>query len=280
MSRPLPSGDPTRLGPFRLSARLLETPAGIVYLGEDDGGRQVTVAVLTRASAQDAAARDRFRAAILAAVPRTGGPVGQPGPSGPSGPSGSSGPLGSSGSSDPSVAVGAPVVAAQPDGPAPWVATLYRPGYESGAPEEAGAERFLEPVVLRGALRTPWPALRRGPGYEPYWSGGDRGPAARQPEPPAPPQPPQRTERGLVAAILTLAALLGLLAVLMLALFACQPELPQLPPDPPGDSYSPPPTPSQPQPSQPQPTPTSPPPSVSPPTGSPGEPGDPGDPGT
>ncbi|MEV4258344.1 hypothetical protein AB0J52_34755, partial [Spirillospora sp. NPDC049652] len=66
MSRPMPSGDPVRLGPFRLTARLTENAAGIVYLAVDDEGRRASVAVLSRDAAEDAAARDRFRAAILA----------------------------------------------------------------------------------------------------------------------------------------------------------------------------------------------------------------------
>jgi hypothetical protein len=70
---------------------LSQTPAGITYLGTDPAGRQVCVAVMTRGAAEDAAARDRFRAAIIGADP--GHPV--------------------------------PVLAAEPDGPAPWVATAY-----------------------------------------------------------------------------------------------------------------------------------------------------------
>jgi hypothetical protein len=90
MSRPLPPGDPSQLGPFRLSARLSESPAGIVYEGVDPRGRQVRVAVLNRGAASDAAARDRFRAAIAGEVDAVAGAV--------------------------------------PDGSAPWVAVLHEPG--------------------------------------------------------------------------------------------------------------------------------------------------------
>jgi hypothetical protein len=241
MSRPLPSGDPTRLGPFRLSARLAERPAGIVFLGEDEAGRQVTVAVLTRGAAADAAARDRFRAAIVAARQWPDG--------------------------------GAPVVAAEPEGTAPWVATLYEPG-ESPGGGRAGAGRFLDAVVLTGALQDRW----RGPGYSPYWSGSGRSPAVGAPPVETVPGGPVRSDRGLVAAVLTLAALLGVLAVLMLLLFACQPQVVAPPPDPPTDSYSPPSTP----PPSPSPSPSGPSPSLSPslePSPSPDDSGEPGDPG-
>ncbi|MFC6937390.1 hypothetical protein ACFQHO_48705 [Actinomadura yumaensis] len=156
MSRPLPPGDPAQLGPFRLSARLSETPAGIVYLGVDGAGRRASVAVLTRGAAGDAAARDRFRAAIAAAVPRTG--------------------------REPDVGPGdpAPVVAALLEGPAPWVATSY----ES---ERVGAERFLDSVALQGALQGSFlgrfgrGGRRHGPQFQPYWLGSGEPALARPP---------------------------------------------------------------------------------------------------
>ncbi|WP_160147134.1 hypothetical protein [Thermomonospora echinospora] len=236
------------MGPFRLSARLAETPAGIVFLGEDERGRQATVAVLRRGAADDPAARDRFRAAILEAAAGAGRPVGDG---------------------------AAPVVAAQPEGPAPWVAVLYEPGAAGGV-RRAGAERFLEPVALTGGVR---PVVRRrGPGFAPYWSGGG-GPAvpvAAGPvgEPVVRPGP----ERRLAAAVLALAVMLAVLALLMLVLFACQPQVSAPPPDPPSDS------PSSSRPVSPSPS-TSPSSSLSPspsPTSgspSPGRPGGPGDEG-
>jgi hypothetical protein len=69
---------------------LSESPAGIVYEGVDPQGRLVSVAVLTRGAASDAAARDRFRAAIT-------------------------------GERD-------VVAGAQAEGPAPWVAVGREPG--------------------------------------------------------------------------------------------------------------------------------------------------------
>jgi hypothetical protein len=202
MSRPLPPGDPAQLGPFRLSARLSESAAGIVFLGVDGEGRRASVAVLNRGAAEDAAARDRFRAAINAAVPGAGGAV-----------------RGGDGG-------GAPVVAAQPDGPAPWVATAY----EADGP---GAERFLEPVVLGGSGR--WWGRRRGPQFQPHWLGSSEAALARPWQEPvvgpvaASERPP---ERSLVAAVLALAAALVVLVVLMAVLFACQPRPKAPPPEP------------------------------------------------
>ncbi|WP_067464897.1 hypothetical protein [Actinomadura macra] len=236
MSRPLPPGDPAQLGPYRLSARLSETPAGIVFLGVDGEGRRASVAVLNRGAAGDAAARDRFRAAINAAVPGRGGVPGLV-PGGP-----------------------APVVAAQPDGPAPWVATAYEA-------ERAGAERFLEPVLLEGSFRGRWG--RRGPGFQPYWLGSGEPALDRPLERPVPgpevvgERPP---ERNLVAAVLSLAAALVVLALLMGVLFACQPkakEPPPLPPEPTPTAQVP--SPSR-KPSSPRPSPSPPPVSPSAPT--------------
>jgi len=239
------------LGPFRLSARLAETPAGIVFWGEDEQGRQATVAVLRQGAAADPAARERFRAAILAALPRrdVDGEAGEA--------AGGGGPR---------------VLAAQPEGPAPWVAVAYEPDGEGGRP--VGAERFLEPVALAGGRRR-----RRGPLFLPYWAGGG-GPAVQAPAPAVGLRPGGAGERRLAAAVLALAAMLLVLAVLMLLLFACRPRVEAPPPDPPSDS----PSQSQRSPSQqPSPTPSrrspGPSPTPSPSSPSPGAPGDPGDPG-
>ncbi|XRQ15254.1 hypothetical protein ACN3XK_31520 [Actinomadura welshii] len=229
MSRPLPPGDPVQLGPYRLSARLSESAAGIVFLGVDAEGRRASVAVLNRGAAGDAAARDRFRAAIQAAVPVAGRGA-------------------------PDAGGGAPVVAAQPDGPAPWVATVY----EADRP---GAERFLEPVMFGGPGRAWWGGRRRGPQFQPYWLGSAE-PALERPRPPGGVPGPGRgpaeraPERSLVATVLGLVALLAVLALLMALLFACQPEATEPPPPPPE------PTPTFRQPSR-SPTPTSPSPSPS-----------------
>ena len=204
MSRPLPPGDPAQLGPFRLSARLSESAAGIVFLGVDGEGRRASVAVLNRGAAGDAAARDRFRAAINAAVPGPGRAAGVGG------------------------SEGAPVVAAQPDGPAPWVATSYEA-------DRAGAERFLEPVAFQGSARGWWGG-RRGPQFQPYWLGsGEPALEGPRPVPGGGPVPvgERAPERNLVAAVVGLAAALLVLALLMGVLFACQPVVKEPPPPPP-----------------------------------------------
>jgi hypothetical protein len=189
MSRSLPAEDPTRLGPYELSGRLAETTAGIVYSGIDPHGRQISLAVLNQGAAEDAAARDRFRAAILAEPLYTDPPSGT-----------------------------AAIVGAEPEGPTPWVATLYEPGAR-------GAERFLASVVLDGQHR-PTPATRRrGPLFQPYWL-GSRDPALTQIRSLRDPA----RDRGIIATILTVAALLVLVALLLLLLFACQPTQPTPPP--------------------------------------------------
>jgi hypothetical protein len=134
MSRSSPAGDPTRLGPFQLTGRVDETPAGIVYQGVDPHGRQVTLAVLNQGAADDAAARDRFRAAILAE------PLDRRPPDG----------------------TGA-IVGAEPEGPTPWVATLREPG-------SSGAERFLGAVLLKGRFGRRAGRIR-GPLFQPHWLG-------------------------------------------------------------------------------------------------------------
>jgi hypothetical protein len=236
MSRSLPAQDPSRqdpsrLGPFQLSGRLTETPAGIVYTGVDPHGRQISLAVLNQGAADDAAARDRFRAAILAEPLYTDPPAGT-----------------------------TPIVGAEPEGPTPWVATLHEPGAR-------GAERFLASVVLDGPPHQSQqphepqqpqqsdasrPATRRrGPLFQPHWL-GSRDPAL---SPPRPRRNPDR-DRGVVATIMTVAALLVLVAVLLLLLFACL-ATPATPPQPSPSPVSPSPTRSTPSPSPTQ-TPVSP----------------------
>jgi hypothetical protein len=195
MSKPLQFGDPGELGRFRLESRLHESAAGIVYLASDPDGRLVEVALLTTAAAGDAAARDRFRAAVAAEAPRR--TVRSAAPEGVS-----------------------PVVAAVTEGGAPWVATEHVTG-------RSGAERFLKPVLMNrgwgmGTRR------RGGPQFQPYWQSGPRAPALRAAEAPVTPLPPgaMTDTKGLAAAVLSLAALLVLLAFLVLLLFSCEPSDP------------------------------------------------------
>ncbi|MEV0405176.1 hypothetical protein [Actinoallomurus sp. NPDC050550] len=216
MPKPLQAGDPGELGPFRLESRLHESAAGIVYLGSDPSGRLVTVALLTTAAAGDAAARDRFRAAIAREtpppdpVPRV---LPEPGPGEP-----------------------APVVAALTEGGAPWVATTYEEGRQ-------GAERFLEPVLLRRG----WTGrARRGPQFQAYWMSGPAGPAVGVEGPPVSGGAAALADsKGLATAVLSLAALLALLALLVFLLFSCEPSQPT----PPQPTETPSSTPASPEPS-------------------------------
>jgi hypothetical protein len=213
MSRSLPIQDPSSLGPFELTGRLAETAAGIVYRGIDPHGRRISLAVLNQGAAEDAAARDRFRAAILAEPLYTDPPAGT-----------------------------AAIVGAEPEGPTPWVATLHEPGAR-------GAERFLAPVLLDVPHKAAQKAAprRRSPLFQPHWL-GSRDPAL---SPPRSWRDPGR-DRGIIATILAVAALLVLVALLLLLLFACQPTQPTPPPPSPSpgsptpsqSSQSPSPTPS------------------------------------
>lgn len=264
MPRPLQPVDPPRVGPFRLTGRLHESPAGIVYLGEDPYGVHVSVALLTKGAAGDAAARDRFRAAITEEMPLSTGVPYRP-------------PLWTAGEK-------APLVAAQPEGTTPWVATVH----DSVRP---GAERFLEPVMI-GSAHDPRgeradagetadgradaaageeagekdgeggasPGGGRGaagPRFEPYWAG------ARDPAVLAPASPRRFGDRGLVAALITLALLLLILALALAMLMSCEPRRVPPPPTPSPSPSSPTPRPSPtPTPSpEPSPTPTTPSPS-------------------
>ncbi|GAA2599288.1 serine/threonine-protein kinase [Actinomadura fulvescens] len=64
---PLRSADPTRLGPYRLTARLGRGGMGTVYLGETTDARPVAVKVINAELADDPAFHDRFRREVTAA---------------------------------------------------------------------------------------------------------------------------------------------------------------------------------------------------------------------
>ena len=69
---PLQSGDPRRVGRYRLAARIVGIPAeGPIYLGTGPDGSEVTISVLHSEWTKDAAARDRFaaEAAVAKRVP-------------------------------------------------------------------------------------------------------------------------------------------------------------------------------------------------------------------
>ncbi|WP_157963735.1 serine/threonine-protein kinase [Actinocorallia populi] len=66
-TEPLGSGDPERLGDYRLLGRLGRGGMGIVYLGQAPDGGRVAVKVITPDLADDARFRDRFRREVDAA---------------------------------------------------------------------------------------------------------------------------------------------------------------------------------------------------------------------
>ncbi|MFI6848806.1 PQQ-binding-like beta-propeller repeat protein [Kitasatospora sp. NPDC050467] len=91
---PLHSTDPEAIGPYRLLARLGAGGMGQVYLARSAGGRTVAVKVVRPELAQDHEFRARFRREVAAAQAVDG-------------------------------AYTAPVTDADPDAPAPWLATAY-----------------------------------------------------------------------------------------------------------------------------------------------------------
>ncbi|MEU8800120.1 ABC transporter substrate-binding protein [Spirillospora sp. NPDC048819] len=66
-SAPLRAGDPSRLGPYRLTGLLGEGGQGAVYLGEDEPGHRVAVKLLHARFSGDPRARSRFAAEVAVA---------------------------------------------------------------------------------------------------------------------------------------------------------------------------------------------------------------------
>jgi len=93
----LQSGDPKRIGPYRLEARLGTGGMGRVYLGRSPGGRYVAIKVIRADLAEDADFRARFAREATAARKVSG-------------------------------IFTASVVDADLDGPVPWLATAYIAG--------------------------------------------------------------------------------------------------------------------------------------------------------
>ncbi|OOC54026.1 MULTISPECIES: hypothetical protein [Nocardiopsis] len=62
----LNESDPRQLGGYRLLGRLRDSSLGVVYLGQDGSGNQVSVAVLDSDAAGDGTARERFTDAVRA----------------------------------------------------------------------------------------------------------------------------------------------------------------------------------------------------------------------
>ncbi|RBQ18821.1 hypothetical protein DP939_16550 [Spongiactinospora rosea] len=229
VASPLQNGDPPSLGPFVIQARLRAGPAGLVYLAQAPDGRAVSVALLTRGAAFDAAARDRFVTAITQAAPERGGVRGW---------------VARRSGRRTAVLDTFPPVVAMDVGEAPWVATPYLPG-------RPGAERFLEPVLVSGMLI----GERHGPDFVPHWI-SDRAPAL--PAPPRPAPPPTETRRAVLAAGAVLGLMLALLFVVGWLVFgrADDQARPMRPLPPTMFVPTPPPVPTTPMPREPSPTPS------------------------
>ncbi|WP_433444437.1 hypothetical protein [Nonomuraea sp. CA-141351] len=221
VASPLQYGDPPRLGPYVVQARLHAAPAGFVYLGQGPDGRAVSLAVLTRGAAFDAAARERFVTAAKEARGERSGMRGwfvRPG------------------RSRGAVLDGTPEVLDLNDGHAPWVAVPYVPG-------RPGAERFLEPVMVGGTLI----GQAHGPDFVPYWL-TDRAPAL--PGPTRRRRPLTETRKRVLTAALALVLLVLLVTAILLLLLLgrrdSEPQPRQLPPT--VFVPTPPPTPASPEP--------------------------------
>ncbi|MGW6953023.1 serine/threonine-protein kinase [Streptomyces xanthophaeus] len=95
--RPALPGDPARIGPYRIIGRLGAGGMGTVHAALDAGGQRVAVKVIRTAQAEDPEFRARFRREVQLSARVTGPCL-------------------------------VPLLAADPDAPAPWLATAYAPG--------------------------------------------------------------------------------------------------------------------------------------------------------
>lgn len=213
MSRPLQYGDPVQLGAFRLVDRVGESPAGVVYRATDPRGAQLLLTVLSRGAAADAAARDRFAAALRRPP------------------------------------AGSTVLAVETEGPAPWVALTPVTDRE---PALADARWLLDAVQLADRPAVEDPGHPDYLPYWADGTDGVQVVVAVS-SPPIPPPPPPGRDRSVLLglAVLVLVLLLGLLTfVLLLFLPAGSEPAPRPAPSVTGErSYPPPPRTPAPSPS-------------------------------
>ncbi|MEI7032704.1 bifunctional serine/threonine-protein kinase/ABC transporter substrate-binding protein [Streptomyces pratensis] len=114
--RPLTAEDPRAVGPYRPLARLGAGGMGVVYLGRSEGGALAAVKVIRAEHAADPGYRARFRREAEAAA-RVSGPW------------------------------VVPVLGADTEAPAPWLATAFVPAPSLG--EVVGAGGPLPPATVR-----------------------------------------------------------------------------------------------------------------------------------
>ncbi|MCD0448757.1 PQQ-binding-like beta-propeller repeat protein [Actinocorallia sp. API 0066] len=119
------------IGPFRIVRLLGEGGMGRVFLGTSPSGRQVAVKVVRPELASDPGFRRRFRAEVEAAMAVSG-------------------------------AFTTPVVDADPEGPLPWLATVYVPGPSlQSRIEDAGPLVASEAATLGARLAEALAAIHR-----------------------------------------------------------------------------------------------------------------------
>jgi hypothetical protein len=116
----LQPGDPRRIGPYWLEARLGAGGMGRVYLGRSPGGRKVAVKAIRAELAESADFRTRFAREVSAARRVSG-------------------------------VFTAPVLDADLDGPVPWLATSYVPGPSLGDAVAGDGPRPVSEVLQLAA---------------------------------------------------------------------------------------------------------------------------------
>ena len=232
---PLLPEDPPRVSDFWLDARLVASPAGVVFTGHDPEGRSALVVLLSEGAAADAAARERLAGVVntlhIDTVLARGG-HGQ-----------DTGRLARKYRADQ-----AGPVAPDDRLVAPWAALTY-----DGSPEQAAAAaRILDEVEIASL---PPQGAAAGPDYQHYWIDRVRPGLAR-----LWPLPwPGRFDRAGWLTILVSWLLMLLLAALavLIAILIFRNQPPQSPPPPTGQSGSPPPASSSPSPQSGSPSPQS-----------------------
>ena len=232
---PLLSDDPPRISDFWLDARLIASPAGVVYTGHDPSGRSALLVLLSEGATADAAARERLAGVVNAlhidTVLARGG----------------------HGQDTGRLARRFRPESAAPVAPddrlvAPWAALAW-----DGTPEQAAeARRILDEVEI---ATLPPQGTASGPDYQHYWVDRVRPGLARLWPLPWPGRYDRAGWRTILVSWLLMLLLAALAVLLAILIFRNQP--PQAPPPPTGQSGSPPPASSSPSPQSGSPSPQS-----------------------